>query len=145
MEFPPEEHHGHTHARQGGQMLPAVHVPPFIICIACVLIGFFAISPGYPTLKTVAYGISGVLFGQAILHTRYERYVKSFMSIVLGTLILFVLATDLAKSKLLGAAVFMIFAGLAGLFGGVFVRRIKTRARKIRAAAFGEKEAGKNV
>ena len=144
MEFPPEEPHGHAPALQSGPA-PIVNLPFFIACIAGVFIGFFMISPGYPTLKTVIYGISGVLFAQAALHTRYERQVKSIMNIVLGTLILFVLATDLAKSKLIGAAVFMIFSGLAALFGGVLLRRTRARVRKIHTAAFGGKESEKDV
>jgi sulfite exporter TauE/SafE len=138
MKSSPLEPCGHIQDLQGSQ-LPMVNLPFFIACIAGVLIGFFVISPDYPTLKTITYAFSGVLFAQAAVHTRYERHVKAVMNIVLGTLMLFVLATDLAKNKLIGTAVFMVFYGLAVLFGGIFLRKAKARMRKIHIPGFGKK------
>ena len=128
MEFPPEEGlPGHTRALD--QVLPIIHVQPLIVCVVSLLIGFFLFSPN-SSLKTLAFGTSGVFFAQAVFRTRYERQAKSVTGIVFGMLILFVLATDLAKSKLIGSAVFMIFYGLTGLFGGIIVRKVKAWVRK---------------
>jgi len=124
MQLPPEEQaHGPAQAVYSSQIPPRINVRPFIACIASVLIGFFCFNS--PVLKTLAFGASGVFFAQALLSTRYEPYVKSVISIVFGTLILIVLTTDLAKNRLINTAVFMIFYGLAGLFGGIIVRKIK--------------------
>ncbi len=129
---PPEQPASAARAKKQAARLdfrppPLVNPLPLVLCAIALLVGFLAVNPAYPTLKSIVYGLAGVCFSQTVARTRYERHFRAMMNIVLGGLILFVLATDLAKTRLLGAAVFLIFSGLAGLFGGLFVRKAKRR------------------
>jgi len=125
--------------------LPLVSPLPFVLCVAGLALAFFAVNPAYPTVKSVLYGLAGVCFSQAVAHTRYERHFRAIMNIVLGGLILFTLATDITRNKLIGAAVFLIFSGLAHLFGGLLVRKVKARVlKKARASGLIKPDPGQN-
>ncbi len=137
------EQPGRLAGRQDFRLPPLVNPLPLALCVIALIVGFFAVNPAYPTLKTIVYGLAGVCFSQAAGRTRYERHFRAMMNIVLGGLILFVLATDHAKTRLLGAAVFLVFSGLAGLFGGLFVRKAKRRVLE-KARESGLIKAGPN-